>query len=207
MAYTGLWVTTDWHFSFILILPLWLYWLNTNINHFNWSAKCHRSDAEYFFFSVFPNYKGLWFWISPCSFIVLESQASKHELSLIGTQCWKHCLFVEFLHRQDPWIIVGTIFLCPRANCWQKKMHASSNTSKPRSTQLVTASGLWSGSREVRLLSYVNFPSPLQFSVLDFYCPDSCWTLGPGQLSDLSFLKMRNGPHVYHHPFNFCLIA
>lgn len=118
MAYTGLWVTTDWHFSFILILPLWLCWLNTNIEHFNWSAKCHRSDAEYCFFSIFPNYKGLWFWISPSSFIGLESQASKHELSLIGTQCWKHCLFVEFLHCQDPWLIVGAIFLCPRANCW-----------------------------------------------------------------------------------------
>lgn len=207
MAYTGLWVTTDWHFSFILILPLWLYWLNTNIQHFNWSAKCQKWCGILFFLHFsklqgsmvldFPMFF-YWPWEPGIKAWAVSYRDSVLKALLV---CW-----VSSLSR--PLTNSGGNFPSPQSKLLvKKKMHASWNTSKPRSTQLVTALGLWSGSREVRLLSYVNFPSPLQFSVLDFYCPDSCWTLGPEQLSDLSFLKMRNGPHVYHHPFNFCLIA
>lgn len=208
MAYTGLWVTIDWHFSFILILPLWLYWPNTNIKHFNSSAKCHRSDAEYFFFLHFSKLQGSMVLYFPMFFYWpwepgIKARAVSYRDSVLKALlvCWVSSLSRPLTNSG------GQFSFALERIAVKKKMHASSNTGKPRSTQLVTASGLWSGSREVRLLSYVNFPSPLQFLVLHFCCPDSCWTLGPEQLSDLSFLKMRNGPHVYRHPFNFCLIA
>lgn len=98
----------------LLCLPLWIASHCTVVNNITeWWQRPTLSRASV----IFSNHKDPW----PCLFFPpffvftgLESQASKHELLLLGAQFRKQCLFVEFLHCQDPWLLEGN-FAVPQS--------------------------------------------------------------------------------------------